>query len=111
MHETRGRSGDDAKEHTRKLAEEVYSNSPVHRTALVRNLKTELGVATVKGNAPVFEACVHKLTQIEPSGPAQRQARRFRDGQDALVQKQDRPRDTLVGRAPHTARGHVPHLV
>ena len=35
----------------------------VNRSTFIRNLKTELSVATVKGNAVVFQACISQLAQ------------------------------------------------
>ena len=50
-------------------ADEACSYSSVHRSAFVRNLKTELSVATVKGNALVFETC---LCQKDRQGVSER---------------------------------------
>ena len=55
-HGTHGRLGDEAKEHIRMLADKACSHSSVQRSASVRNLKSELIVATVKGNALVLHA-------------------------------------------------------
>ena len=60
-HETHGRLGDEAKEHIRMLADEACSRSSVQRSAVVRNLKTELSVATFKGNAVVFQSYICRL--------------------------------------------------
>ena len=62
-HETRGYLGYEAKEQIRMLADEACSHSSVQRSAFVRNLKTELSVATMKGNALVFQACIRQLAR------------------------------------------------
>ena len=55
--------GDEAKEQIRMLADEACSHSSVLRSAFVRNLKTALSVATVKGSAFVFQACICQLAR------------------------------------------------
>ena len=60
-HETHGRLGDEAKEQIRILADEACCHSLVNRSTFIRNLKTELCVATVKRNAPVFQSCISQL--------------------------------------------------
>ena len=60
-HETHGHLGDEAKEPIRMLPDEACSRSSVQRSAFARNLKTELSVATVRGNAVLFQACVCQL--------------------------------------------------
>ena len=43
------------------LADEACSHSSVQISMCSRNLETELSVATVKGNALVFQACICQL--------------------------------------------------
>ena len=62
-HETHGRLGDEAKEQIRILADEACCHSSVNRSTFIRNLKTELSVATVKGDALVFQACISQLAR------------------------------------------------
>ena len=45
------------------LADEACSHASVPRSAFVRNLKTELSVATVKGNALVFQSCICQMAR------------------------------------------------
>ena len=45
------------------LADEACSHSSMQRLAFARNLKTELSVATVKGNALVFQSCICQLAR------------------------------------------------
>ena len=61
--ETHGRLGDEAKEEIRMLSDEACSHSLVQRSALVRSLKTELSVVTVKGNALVFQSCICQMAR------------------------------------------------
>ena len=51
------------REQIRKLADEARSHSSVHRSEFVGNMKTESSVATVKGNALVFQACISQLAR------------------------------------------------
>ena len=51
----------------------------VQRSPFVRNLKTERSVATVKGNAIVFQACIRQL--------ARNQGKAFQKEQHAQMQK------------------------
>ena len=60
-HDTHGRLGDEAKEQIKMLADEACSHSSVQISMCSRNLETELSVATVKGNALVFQACICQL--------------------------------------------------
>ena len=53
----------EAKEQIRMLADETCSHSSVQTLALVWNLKTKLSVATVKGNALVFQSCIGQLAR------------------------------------------------
>ena len=62
-HETHGRLEDEAKEQSRMLADEACRHSSMQRLAFVRNLETELSVATVKGNALVFQSCICQLAR------------------------------------------------
>ena len=62
-HDTHGRLGDVAKEQIRILADEACCHSSVSRSTFIRNLKTELSVATVKGNTLVFQACISQLAR------------------------------------------------
>ena len=62
-HETHGHLGDEAKEQMRTLADEACSHTSVQRSVIARNLKTELSVATVKGNALVFQSCIFQLAR------------------------------------------------
>ena len=62
-HETHGRLGDEAKEQIRMLADEACGHSSVQRSAFVRNLKTELSIATVKGSALVFHSYICQLAR------------------------------------------------
>ena len=45
------------------LADEACSHSAVQKSAFFRSLKTEHSVATVQGNALVFQACVCQLAR------------------------------------------------
>ena len=51
------------KEQIRILADEACCHSSVNRSTFIRNLKTELSVATVKGSALVFQACISQLAR------------------------------------------------
>ena len=56
--------GLEAKEQIKMMADEACSHeSAVDRSAFVRNLKTELSVATEKGNALVFHASTCQLAE------------------------------------------------
>ena len=62
-HETHACLGDEAKEQIRMLADEACSHSSVQISAFGRNLKTEISVATVKGNALVFQSCICQMAR------------------------------------------------
>ena len=62
--ETHGRLGEAAKAEIKYLADVASSGGRVDRGAFIRNFKTELSVAHVKGNALVFQACFGQLARI-----------------------------------------------
>lgn len=55
--ETHGRMGLEAQE-------QIRTGTELDRSAFVRNLNTELSVATLKGNAQVFNACTCQLARV-----------------------------------------------
>ena len=55
-HEKHGRLGGKAQEQIELMADKSCSHGAVDSSAFVRNLKTALSLATVKGNALVFHA-------------------------------------------------------
>ena len=54
-HETHSRLGGEAEEQNRMIAHEACSHISVQRSAFVRNLSTDLSVATLKDNATVSQ--------------------------------------------------------
>ena len=63
-HETHGSLGGEAQQQIKLMADEACSHGAVGRSAFAGNLKTELSLATVKGNARVLHACTCQVANM-----------------------------------------------